>query len=62
MLHIDYHWNLTSTAIIPDRDINTDRLGWRAGDFWQMVESDGQLVLRKVDPIVQFVLEGNQNG
>jgi hypothetical protein len=62
MLYVDYHWDLSSTTIIPDPEIDTDQLQWQAGDYWQIVEYNGRLILQKVDPIVQFVLEGNQNG
>jgi hypothetical protein len=43
--------------IIPDKELNTDRLGWKPGDYWQVTETvDGQKMLKKVDPLVQFIL------
>ncbi len=62
MLYIDYHWNLSSTAIVPDPEIDTKKLQWQAGDYWQMTEHDGRLLLQKVDPMVQFLLEGHSRG
>jgi hypothetical protein len=57
MLYVDYHWDLTPVSIIPDKELDTDRLGWKTGDYWRMVEtSSGNKMLVRVDPIVQFVL------
>jgi len=61
MLYIDYNWDLTPTSIIPDKELDTDRLGWKTGDFWQVIESpSGNKMLVKIDPIVKFVL-GHSN-
>jgi hypothetical protein len=48
--------------MIPDEDIDTDKLEWKTGDFWQVTESSsGNKILVKVDPIVKFVLgHGNE--
>lgn len=62
MLHIDYDWDLGSTYIIPDKEIDFNKLEWQAGDYWQMIEVDGNLQLRKVDPITKFLLQGNDCG
>ena len=57
MLYVDYNWDLSQTMIIPDKELNTDRLGWKPGDYWQVTETvDGQKMLKKVDPLVQFIL------
>jgi hypothetical protein len=62
MKYIDYIWDLTPTSIIPDKELDTDRLEWKTGDFWQVIESpSGNKMLVKVDPIVKFVLgHGNE--
>lgn len=58
MLYVDYNWDLSPTTIIPDPELDTDKLGWKTGDFWQISESrTGKKMLIKVDPLVQFVLE-----
>lgn len=62
MLYIDYHWDLSPNLIVPDKELDTDQLKWRAGDFWQMVDINGKLRLQKVDPMLQFLLEGNNRG
>jgi hypothetical protein len=56
MLHVDYNWDLTPDTMIPDPELNTDRLGWKAGDLWRVVEVDGKKILEKLDPLVKFTM------
>jgi hypothetical protein len=59
MLYVDYDWDLTPTTIVPDRDLDTEQLGWKHGDFWQVIQTEtGQKILKKVDPLVKFMLDG----
>lgn len=62
MKYVDYVWDLTPTLIMPDQELDTDKLEWKTGDFWQVIESPyGNKMLVKVDPIVKFVLgQGNE--
>ncbi len=62
MLYVDYNWDLSPNVIIPDSELDTDRLQWKSGDYWQMVEHNGKLMLKKVDPMIQFLLEGQGRG
>ena len=62
MLHIDYHWDLGPNYIKLDDELNTDRLQWQVGDYWQIVESDGKLMFQKVDPMIKFLIEGQNSG
>jgi len=62
MLYVDYVWHLTSNTMVPDIEIDMNRLNWKAGDYWQVREHNGQLIFCKVDPMVQFLLEGAANG
>jgi hypothetical protein len=48
--------------MIPDNEIDTNKLGWKPGDYWQVKEKDGKQFLVKVDPIVQFLFDGVKNG
>ena len=48
MLYFDYTWDLTPTTIAPDKELNTDRLGWVHGDIWQVVELNGNKILVKM--------------
>jgi len=57
MLYFDYNWDLSPTTMIPDKELNTDQLGWKPGDYWQVIETaTGRKILKKVDPLVQFTL------
>lgn len=60
MLYYDYTWDLSPNRIALDDDLNTDRLNWQPGDYWQMCDENGKRFLRRVDPILQFLLEGKQ--
>lgn len=60
MLHFDYTWDLGRGYIIPDQELNTKALGWEQGQFWQVEEQNGRLMLKQVDPLVQFTLIGKE--
>jgi hypothetical protein len=61
MLHFDYSWDLSSNGIILDNELNIDKLGWKGGDYFQLVNIDGRCYLKKVDPLVKFLKDG-ENG
>ena len=54
MLHFDYSWDLRPDKILLDEELNTDRLGWRAGDVFKFVNVNGRQMLVKLDPVEQF--------
>jgi hypothetical protein len=56
MLYFDYDWDLSPNGILLDRELDTDQLNWKTGDFFQVQEINGRKVFRRVDPMVQFVL------
>jgi hypothetical protein len=62
MLHFDYTWDLSPNGILLDKELNTDRLNWKAGDYFQIQEVDGIKMFKRVDPLIQFILEGKENG
>ena len=55
MRHYDYDWDLEPEWIKFDPELNIDKLGWRAGDCFKIVNIDGQAMLVKLDPVEQFV-------
>jgi hypothetical protein len=55
MRHYDYEWDLDSQRILMDRELNTDKLGYRHGDIFKFINIDGRQMLVKLDPIEQFV-------
>jgi hypothetical protein len=54
MRHYDYTWDLEPEWIKFDPELNIDKLGWRAGDCFKVVNVDGQAMLIKLDPVEQF--------
>jgi hypothetical protein len=61
MLHFDYEWDLSPNGIKLDEELNVDKLGWKGGDYFQLVNIDGRCYLKKVDPLVKFLKDG-ENG
>ena len=57
MIYHDYIWDLNPDLIILDRALNIDKLGWKGGDIFKLVNVDGQPMLRRMDPMQAF-LEG----
>jgi hypothetical protein len=55
MLYMDYNWDLSPNRIILDEELNIDKLGWRAGDYFKVTNVNGRAMLVKVDPLVAFV-------
>ena len=55
MRHFDYEWDLEPEWIKFDPELNIDKLGWRAGDCFKIVNIDGRTMLVKLDPVEQFV-------
>lgn len=53
--YIDYRWELDPTTLKIDRELDVDRLGWKAGDLFRLINVDGQVSLIKIDPIEKFV-------
>jgi hypothetical protein len=58
MLHYDYTWDLSSRGIILDAELNTDKLGWRGGDYFKFINVNGQQMLVKIDPLEKFIIDG----
>ena len=54
MRHYDYDWDLEPWGIAFDPELNIDKLGWKGGDMFKIVNINGRAMLRKVDPVEQF--------
>ena len=61
MQYIDYSWDCSPNGIILDEEFNTDKLGWKSGDYFQLVNINGRCYLKKVDPLVKFIKDGERN-
>ena len=60
MKHFDYDWDLYPDRIILDEELNIDRLGWKGGDYFKLVNVDGKAQLIKLDPLLKFLKEGSE--
>ena len=60
MKYIDYEWDLYPDRIVLDEEINIDRLGWKGGDYFRLVNVNGKAMLIKVDPVVKFLKDGEE--
>ena len=61
MQYIDYSWDCSPNGIILDEEFNTDKIGWKGGDYFQLVNINGRCYLKKVDPLVKFIKDGERN-
>jgi hypothetical protein len=55
MKHYDYDWDLEPEYIKFDPELNIDKLGWKGGDIFKIINRNGQAMLVKLDPVEQFV-------
>ena len=55
MKYVDFDWNMDAMGIRLDTDLDVQKLGWKEGDFFKLINVNGQLQLVKVDPLEKFV-------
>lgn len=60
MKYIDYEWDLSDEGIVIDNEINTDKLGWKAGDYFKFTNINGQQMLVKIDVMEKFLVDGTK--
>jgi hypothetical protein len=58
--YYDYDWDINAERIVLDRELNIDKLGWKAGDCFVVQNVNGRAMLRKLDPLEKFIKEGEQ--
>lgn len=54
MFYLDYTWDLNPSGIIFDEELNIDKLGWKAGDCFKIVNINGRAMLKKMEHVEQF--------
>lgn len=62
MNYIGYDFSLTEQGIGLDEELKLDRLGWNSGDYFRLVDVDGRAVLKRIDPLEKFLIDGKENG
>jgi hypothetical protein len=55
MKYLDFDWDLQKDRIVLDQEINIDKLGWKAGDHFEIRNTNGRVELVKVDPVEKFI-------
>lgn len=58
MRYYDYEWDLYADKIVLDRELDTDKLGWRGGDYFKFVNINGKQMLIKVSDLERFIIQG----
>jgi hypothetical protein len=61
MKYYDYEWDLEPHRILLDADLDIDKLGWHGGDYFQVQNVAGRVMLVKIDPLVKFLKDGTGN-
>ena len=61
MKYYDYEWDLEPNRILLDPELDIDKLGWRGGDYFKVVNRNGRMMLVKEDALVKFLKDGEQS-
>jgi len=61
MKYYDYEWDLEPNRILLDAELDTDKLGWHGGDYFEVKNVEGRVMLVKVDPLLKFLKDGEHN-
>jgi len=51
MRHYDYEWDLHPNYLLFDKELNLSCLGWKPGDRFELVETNGRLILKKITDV-----------
>jgi anaerobic selenocysteine-containing dehydrogenase len=61
MKYYEYEWDLEPYRILLDAELDIDKLGWRHGDYFKVVNVNGRAMLVKVDALEKFIKDGEQH-
>jgi hypothetical protein len=61
MKYYDYDWDCDSQGIKLDQEFDSDKLGWKGGDYFKFVNVNGRQMLIKVSDLEKFILDGAIN-
>ena len=54
MNYYDYEWDLSKDKIILDSELDIDRLEWKHGDCFKLINRNGRAMLVKLEAVEQF--------
>lgn len=60
MKYYDYDWDLEPHRILLDAELDVDKLGWQAGDYFRVKNINGRAMLVKIDPLEKFLRDGEK--
>lgn len=58
MKYIDYDWDCSPEGILLDEEFNSDKLGWKGGDYFKLININGRQYLKKVCELEKFIVNG----
>lgn len=58
MLYIDYTWDCSPEGIKLDEEFDSDKLGWKGGDYFKLINVNGQQYLKKISDLEKFIIKG----
>ena len=58
MNFIGYDFSLSEKGIKLDEELNLNRLGWKGGDYFILENVNGRAILRRIDPLEKFLIDG----
>jgi hypothetical protein len=61
MRYYDYEWDLEPNRILLDTELDIDKLGWKGGDYFKIVNVNGRAMLIKIDALEKFIVDGASN-
>ena len=62
MKYYDYEWDLEPHRILLDAELDLDKLGWRHGDCFKVINRNGRAMLVKMESVEQFAQGHKVNG
>jgi hypothetical protein len=60
MLFIDYQWDLSSSGMLLDPELELTNTGWVEGDYFQLQRTNDRYVLKRMPKLEKFLLDGVQ--
>jgi anaerobic selenocysteine-containing dehydrogenase len=62
MKYYDYEWDLEPNRILLDQELDIDKLGWKSGDCFKIINRNGRAMLVKLEAVEQFNKGHRVNG
>jgi hypothetical protein len=60
MFFIGYDFSLTEEGVGLDQELNLDKLGWKEGDYFKLINNNGRACIVRVNVVEQFLKNGTE--